>query len=51
MPDLLWDDVRDFLDPDLTGALPDLFVPGVSVEDWQALFDLVEASGWTGWAR
>ncbi|GGQ65112.1 hypothetical protein [Kitasatospora griseola] len=46
MPDLLWDDVRDFLDPDLMGALPDLFVSEVSVEDWQALFDLVEASGW-----
>ncbi|WP_369273694.1 hypothetical protein AB5J55_30510 [Streptomyces sp. R11] len=46
MPDLLWDDVRNFLDPDLMGALPDVSVAGTSVEDWQALFDLVQSSGW-----
>ncbi|GIG64701.1 hypothetical protein [Phytomonospora endophytica] len=47
MPDLLWDDVRDFFDPDLMGALPDVCVAGASVEDWQAVFDLVQSSGWT----
>ncbi|MET7740890.1 hypothetical protein [Streptomyces sp. NPDC005385] len=47
MPDLLWDDVRNFFDPDLMGALPDVSVPGTSVEEWQALFDLVRSSRWT----
>lgn len=44
--DLLWDDVSCFFDPDLTGSLPDLCVPDASVEDWQAVLDLVEARGW-----
>ncbi|MFE3112397.1 hypothetical protein ACFXKJ_29905 [Kitasatospora indigofera] len=47
MPDLLWDDVKDFFDPDLMGALPDVSVVGTSVEDWQAVFDLVGSKGWT----
>ncbi|MCF3103216.1 hypothetical protein IPZ58_16750 [Streptomyces roseoverticillatus] len=46
MPDLLWDDVRNFFDPDLMGALPDVSVEGTSVEDWQRVFDLVRSSGW-----
>ncbi|ASO21533.1 hypothetical protein FHR81_003176 [Actinoalloteichus hoggarensis] len=46
MPDLLWDEFRDFFDPDLMGSLPDIVVPGASVEDWQALFDLIQARGW-----
>ncbi|WP_030315395.1 hypothetical protein [Streptomyces sp. NRRL B-3229] len=46
MPDLLWDDVRNFFDPDLMGALPDVRVPGTSVADWQAVFDLVRSRGW-----
>ncbi|MGC0398713.1 hypothetical protein RKD27_001357 [Streptomyces sp. SAI-126] len=33
MPDLLWDDVKSFFDPDLMGALPDLRVPGISPAD------------------
>lgn len=44
--DLLWDDVRGFFDPDLMGALPDVLVPGASVDDWQAVLDLVDVSGW-----
>jgi hypothetical protein len=44
--DLLWDDVRCFFDPDLMGSLPDVCVPGTSVRDWQAVLDLVVASGW-----
>ncbi|WP_407918260.1 hypothetical protein [Kitasatospora sp. NE20-6] len=47
MPDLLWDDVRTFFDPDLMGALPDVCVAGTSVEDWQAVFDLVRSNEWT----
>ena len=46
MPDLRWDQVREFFDPDLMGALPDLFVPDATVQDWQAVLDLVTASGW-----
>ncbi|MEU9128884.1 hypothetical protein AB0D08_12380 [Kitasatospora sp. NPDC048540] len=46
MPDLLWDDVRNFFDPDLMGSLPDVCVASTSVEDWQAVFDLVRSSGW-----
>jgi hypothetical protein len=45
-PDLLWDDVRPFFDPELMGPLPDLCVPETSPEDWQALLDLVASSTW-----
>lgn len=46
MSDLHWDEVGSFFDPDVMGALPDVFVPKASVEDWQAVFDLVVARGW-----
>ncbi|MEU4092889.1 hypothetical protein [Streptomyces sp. NPDC026673] len=46
MPDLLWDDVRDFFDPGLMGALPDVCVPGTTADDWQAVFDLARSRGW-----
>ena len=46
MPDLRWDQVRELFDPDLVGALPDLFVPDATIQDWQAVLDLVIASGW-----
>ncbi|MFC9076002.1 hypothetical protein ACFTY7_02945 [Streptomyces sp. NPDC057062] len=46
MSDLLWDDVAYFFDPDLMGSLPDVRVPDASVEDWQALLDLVGECGW-----
>ncbi|AQZ67215.1 hypothetical protein BKM31_42345 [[Actinomadura] parvosata subsp. kistnae] len=46
MTDLQWDEVREFFDPDLMGALPDLFVPGITVKDWQTVLDLVTARGW-----
>ncbi|WP_265584281.1 hypothetical protein [Streptomyces acidicola] len=39
MPDLLWDDVKNFFEPDLMGSLPDVRVPDTSVEDWQAVLD------------
>jgi hypothetical protein len=47
VPDLLWDDVKYFFDPDLMGSLPDVRVPGASVEDWQAVVALAGESGWT----
>ncbi|MFB7239343.1 hypothetical protein ACFCXK_31765 [Streptomyces sp. NPDC056269] len=46
MVDLLWDDVKCFFDPDLMGSLPDVRVPDASVEDWQAVLDLVAERGW-----
>ncbi|MEV5746156.1 hypothetical protein AB0L30_39440, partial [Microbispora rosea] len=47
MSDLVWDEVRGFFDLDLMGTLPDVWVANASVEDWQAVLDLVEAHGWS----
>lgn len=44
--DLPWDDVQYFFDLDEMGTLPDVRVPDTSVEDWQAVLDLISASGW-----
>ncbi|MFF1818827.1 hypothetical protein ACFVWG_16110 [Kribbella sp. NPDC058245] len=44
---LRWEEVENFFDPELMGALPDLWIPGSSVEDWQSVFDLVQSSEWT----
>ncbi|MEV4413290.1 hypothetical protein [Catellatospora sp. NPDC049609] len=46
MPDLLWDDVKDFFDPDLMGSLPDVYIQNTTVDDLQALFDMVLKSCW-----
>ncbi|GGJ39646.1 hypothetical protein [Streptomyces brasiliensis] len=46
MSELLWADVACFFAPDLMGSLPDVRVSDASVEDWQALLDLVGESGW-----
>jgi hypothetical protein len=46
MPELEWEDVRVFFDPDLMGALPDVSVSDATVEDWQAVFDLVRSCDW-----
>ncbi|MGW1903074.1 hypothetical protein ACWCQB_38205 [Streptomyces hirsutus] len=46
MSDLLWDDVRYFFDLDEMGLLPDVRVPDASVEDWQAVLDLISSRGW-----
>ncbi|MET8949076.1 hypothetical protein ABZX30_37605 [Streptomyces sp. NPDC004542] len=46
MADLLWDDVKCFFAPDLVGSLPDVRVPAASVEDWQAVLDLIAERGW-----
>jgi hypothetical protein len=44
--DLLWEDVSSFVDPDSMGSLPDVRVPNTSVEDWQAVLDLVVGKDW-----
>ncbi|WP_225631090.1 hypothetical protein [Streptomyces solaniscabiei] len=46
MTDLVWDDVKYVFDPDLIGSLPDVRVPDASVEDWQAVLELVAEKGW-----
>lgn len=46
MPDLLWDDVKNFFDPNLMGTLPDVSIADASVDDWQAVLDLVRSRGW-----
>ncbi|WP_192806317.1 hypothetical protein [Streptomyces sp. SS1-1] len=45
MADLLWGDVRRVFDLDLMGSLPDVPVPHASMEDWQAVLDLVVHKG------
>jgi hypothetical protein len=44
--DLRWEEMSSFFDPDLMGSLPDVRVPKASVEDWQAVLDLVAERGW-----
>lgn len=44
MPDLLWDDVREWFEPD--GSLLDAYVLETTVADWQAFVDLVRSKGW-----
>ncbi|MFE3444067.1 hypothetical protein ACFXNW_13625 [Nocardia sp. NPDC059180] len=46
MSDLVWDEVKHFFDPGLMGALPDIYVHDTTVDDWQAVFDLIQSSGW-----
>lgn len=46
MADLAWSDVKEFFDPDVMGALPDLFVPDTTVDDWRAMLNLVATSDW-----
>lgn len=46
MPDLRWDDVREWFDPQANGSLPDVCVDGTSIADWQAVLDLVRDEGW-----
>ncbi|WP_228799397.1 hypothetical protein [Nocardia cyriacigeorgica] len=46
MSDLKWDDVKGFFDPAVMGALPDIYVHDTTIEDWQAVFDLIRSSGW-----
>ena len=43
---MLWDEVKCFFDPELVGSLPDVRVPGTSLDDWQVVLDLVRASDW-----
>ncbi|GAA4425449.1 hypothetical protein GCM10023148_28280 [Actinokineospora soli] len=45
MPDLAWDEVSRFFEPD-DGMLLDAYVFGTTVADWQAFIDLVRSAGW-----
>jgi hypothetical protein len=44
VPDLLWDEVRAWFEPD--GSLVDAYVFDTTVADWQDFLDLVRSSGW-----
>lgn len=44
--DLLWNDVKIWFGLEVNGTLPDVHVPATTVDDWQALLDLVPAQGW-----
>ena len=44
--ELLWNDVKGFFDLEWEGCLPDVWIAGTVVEDWQAVLDLIGASGW-----
>jgi hypothetical protein len=44
VPDLLWEDVREWFEPD--GSLLDAYVFDTTVADWQALVDFVRSRGW-----
>jgi hypothetical protein len=46
VPDLLWDDVRDWFDPQENGVLPDVCVPDTTIADRQTVVDLVRSRGW-----
>jgi hypothetical protein len=46
MNSLRWEEVSVFFNPDLMGTLPDVVVPGASVDDWQSLLDLVVEQDW-----
>lgn len=43
---LLWDDVKAFFDLEREGCLPDVWISETVIEDWQAVLDLIGASGW-----
>jgi hypothetical protein len=42
--DLLWEDVREWFEPD--GSLLDAYVFDTTVADWQAFVDFVRSRGW-----
>jgi len=46
VPDVAWDEVREWFDPETNGVLPDVHVPETTVADWQAVVDLVRSKGW-----
>ncbi len=46
VPDLLWDDVKDWFDLEWNGSLPDVAVRHTTQSDWQAVVDLVRSNGW-----
>lgn len=43
---MLWNDIKDWFDPETNGVLPDVNVNDTSIHDWQTLIDLVPSTGW-----
>lgn len=46
MPDVLWEDIKEWFDPQENGSAPDVCVADTSVADWEALVHLVRVHGW-----
>lgn len=46
MSRLSWEDAKGLFDLGTEGYLPDVWITGTTVEDWQAVIDLIAASGW-----
>lgn len=46
VPGVLWDEVKDWFDPEVNGVLPDVWVEDTSIADWQSVLDLVRSAGW-----
>ncbi|MEV0133709.1 hypothetical protein AB0H83_35255 [Dactylosporangium sp. NPDC050688] len=46
MPDVSWDEVKDWFDPESNGVLPDVRVEDTTIADWQSVLDLVRSAGW-----
>ena len=46
MPDVLWEDIKEWFDPQENGSAPDVCVADSSVADWEAFLDLVRVEGW-----
>ena len=46
VPDVVWEDVKEWFDPEVNGVLPDACVPDTTAADWQAVVDLVRSKGW-----
>jgi hypothetical protein len=43
--DLLWDDVKEWLDLEWNGSLPNVTVTGTTAADWQAVIDMIRSKG------
>jgi hypothetical protein len=44
--DLVWEEVKDWFDFESNEFLPEGFIPGTAIEDWQAVISLAGQRGW-----
>jgi hypothetical protein len=51
VPDLQWDDVKEWFDPYTNGTLPDVIVQDATLTDWATLLGLIRSEGWRSSAR